>query len=307
MRNTLLLTALLAVLFAACGDGGQARVPAEELRDGDFLETRKGQVVVLLMGMQGCQKTSQATEVLAELSGTLGDQVTFARIDVPPPRSSVDPVANWRHDYHYGVDEDRLLADELDFFYYPTLYILDRDGEVRYSGGCEPEALSKMVKGVRDEKPGDMKITFSLPMLGVGAMAPDVVGAQVDPTTPTVYFFTSIDCPFSRKAMEELPLLLAEFEEEEYDVVVVEKGRSASAIGKLYDESDLDGLMVHDKDGAVSRDFGVEPVPFYFVADDAGKVTARGPYTESALRRALGGALGLDLESLGEDESEGAG
>jgi len=65
--------------------------------------------------------------------------------------------------------------------------------------------------------------------------------------------------------------------------------------------------VIRDPKGGISHRYGVEPVPFFYVVDDTGTVTARGPYTELAAKRALGELLGVKVVATDGEESSGAG
>ena len=295
---------LLFALLVACGaESPPADVPAPAPADDGtptgFLDAEKGKVVVLLLGMQGCPGTRDATRVLADLE--VPADVAIARVDVPPPGGRAEPYRNWPHSYRYLMDEDRALAKKLEFFFYPTLYVLDREGEARYSGSCEAGKLAAMVEEIRTERPGGKKKVYTVPPLAVGAAAP----AKRD-AGPTLVFFTSVGCPFSTKALGALPDVELDFEEHDVGYVIVERTAEGPATAKVYDDLELPGDVVNDADGAIAKAYGVDPVPFFFVIDAAGAVAARGPYTEGGVRQALAKALGIEVPG-GAKEATGAG
>jgi peroxiredoxin len=317
-RTVAIAMACLTVL-AACGREEPPAEPAPVAWDTplDFLDAQNGKLVVLLVGMEGCAKTMSGTKLLAELTPDLPDGVVVARVDAPPPGGSIEEVENWPHAYYYDVDLDRDVADRLDFFYYPTLYLIDAEGEVRFSGGCDDrKAIESMVAAITAEKPGDEKHVYTPPLVPVGDAAPAVAakgldGKQVafenfEAEGPTLLFFNSIGCPFSAKAVAGLPDLEAEFEEHGVAYVIVEKSKATAKVRKFYDETDVPGTVLHDADGEVSRLYGVEPAPFFYVLDDTGTVAARGPYTEGAAMKALADVLGIE-GGCGGGSSSGAG
>ncbi len=320
-RRTMCLLCGIAlfVATASCGEqparegtSAPADKPAER-----FLSEQRGKIVVLLMGMDGCPNTPVVTEVLAELDEDCPDDVVFGRVDVAPPGGSIKPTANWPHDFFYAVDTDRAVAQRLEFFFYPTLYVLDREGEVRYAGGCDEAKLKTMISEMLAEKPGSKKKYYTPPLPAVGTpaagfTAKDIKGESVDlkkfqSKGATLLFFTSVDCPFSVEAVRKLPDIEKEFEGKNLSIVLIEKGDSADAVKALYDSVALSGTVVLDTDGNVSDKYGVGPVPFYFVVGADGKIAERGPYTEEAARKALRTALGLQGTEVRPQRSPGAG
>lgn len=279
---------------------------------------QKGKIVVALLGIEGCPQTKIATEVLAGMSQDCPSDLVLARLDVPVQADSpFKPLANWTYNYRYAVDTDRAAADRLGFFYYPTLYILDRDGEVRYSGSCDEAKLKAMVSEIQLEKPGAPKKIYTSPLPAVGALAPvfraknlkgeDIGLQQSLDKGPTLLFFTSVSCPFSIQAARKLPALTQEFQGKDVGIIVIEKGTDAAVINTTYQQIGLSDSVIMDTDNAISQKYGVEPVPFYFVVDKAGKIAARGPYTESAARQALGELCGMQPTEPKSKPASGAG
>jgi hypothetical protein len=79
-----------------------------------------------------------------------------------------------------ALDKDRKLAEKLDFFYYPTLYVFDRDSELRFAGGCDAQRLPEMVAEIAGEKPGAPKKMYSLTQPAAGAAAPAFSARSLD-------------------------------------------------------------------------------------------------------------------------------
>jgi len=270
-----------------------------------FIFGQKGKIVVAILGIEGCPGTKAGTDVLAELSKESPKDVAFARLDVPMSidNASFKPLSDWKYDYYQSVDSDRKVATRLEFFYYPTLYIIDRDGEVRYSGGCDKEKVKSMISEISTEKAGGEKKIYTLPMLAVGSLTPvfqaksfkdeDIYLQQVLAKGPVLLFFTSVGCPFSKDAAQKIPNLEKEFAGKDFSIVIIEKGSDSETINNMYKEMEFNGIVITDKDGAISKKYNVEPVPFYFAIDKEGKISARGPYTESAARQSLNVLFGI--------------
>ena len=319
MQRLLLLLTLAVLVLLSCRKEEPPPVtagPGTGLGPAEFLlnSRQDGKIQVVLLGMQSCATTRAHSRELSKLAPTLGESVVVGRIDVPPPKSFLQPVERFPHGYYYGFDENREIADALEFFYYPTLYIIDADGEIRYSGGLEEAELGEMLAEIEAEQPGDEKACFLPPTPEVGAQAPEITGKNLegvpqdigygDGSGPVVLFFTSVTCPFSSQALEGLPDTLLDFEVDDYTLLVVEKEPDLAE--DLYETAGIEGIVLNDADGKLREAFGVEPVPFFFVVGEDGQVAARGPYTESRLIEALGQALGIDVDTEGRGDS-GAG
>ena len=291
--------------------------PSQPSTEG-FIFGQKGKVVVALLGIEGCSETKRATEVLAKMSADCPNDVALARLDVPiPGQSQFTPLTNWSYNYYQAVDTDRKVANRLEFFYYPTLYIIDRDGEIRYSGSCDEAKLRTMITEIRQEAAGSQKKIYTPPILAIGAPAPvfqakTFKGEDIDlqpaiTKGPVLLFFTSVDCPFSLAAAQKIPLLEKEFAGKEFTIMMIEKGTNTENINDTYQQIELAGMVILDPDNTISRKYNVEPVPFYFVIDKEGKIAARGPYTESSARQALGKLLGMQNAGPKEKVAPGAG
>ena len=306
------------------GCGGAARPEYTSLSaqgsPAQFLVRQQGKLVVALMGMEGCPGTAEATKVLADISREYPEDVVCARIDVPPPGESLEPVKEWSYSYYYALDADRRAARQMEFFYYPTLYLIDGDGDMRFAGGYDQDKLSKMISEILVEKPGAKKKIYTTAALAVGAPGITIVGKDPngkDVQVPTIstaskkkamlLCFTAIECPFSARAMQELPRLAGEFAPKGVSFVVVEKGTDAAAIKSFYDQVAFKGPVIVDTDGSISRDYGVEPIPFYFVVSADGKIAKREPYTPAGARLALEIALGIKPDTPSKPSSTGAG
>ena len=319
-----LLLASVVLVVAACGgesadpETTPAAPPPESFATPEaFLAAQEGKVVVLVLGMESCAGTRAATRALAEMAPGLPPDVAAARLDVPPPGGTLEPNESFGLPIHYGLDADRTVARSLDFFYYPTTYVLDREGEVRFAGAFDRAKLSAMIGEIRAEKAGDEKKVYTAPLPSVGSAAPVFTAAGLDGEPrpigsferdgPTLLFFTSIGCPFSAKAARALFDVEIEFEEHDVAFVTVEKSAASKAMLDFHEEAELPGTVVLDPKGEVSHRYGVEPVPFFFVIDGEGTIAARGPYTEVSVRNALRAALGIEGSSDHPGGAEGAG
>jgi peroxiredoxin len=282
----------------------------------EVLGPYRGDVVVLLMGKEGCPGTADLSGELAEYSKVKPEGVSLLRVDAPPPGGKVKAAKKWTAGYPYTLDNDRVVADHMGFFYYPTLYILDQDGEVRYTGGGE-DNFKSIVSEILDEKPGAPKKMFSPLMIAVGDKgAPfstnsldgaKVSSASYEENEAVLIIFSSTTCPFSKKAVASAPRLRDEFAGNGGDVLIVDTGGDPEAIRAFYEESTPGITVIPDEDKKISKDgYGVQAVPFFYVLNKDGRVAYRMPFSEDAARDAMRVTLGL-MKKPAKIEARGAG
>jgi len=280
------------------------------------LASYQGDVVVLLMGSPTCPGTRDITARLSEYNGNKPQGVELVRIDVPPPDGKIKKPAKWTEGFPYYIDDGRKIADDIGFFYYPTMYILDGDGEVRYTGGWE-EAVPEYVSEILAEKPGGKKRMFSPTMLDVGEKAAYFSGTTLDGKRvsteefpgrqATLLIFSSTTCPFSKKAVASAPKLLEEFKDRKAGVIIVDAGGDPAKIRSYYDEKTPGVPVLSDQSKAISKDkYGVQTYPFFYVMNSKGAVSYRMPFTEDAARTAMQSTLGM-LDGNVKIKTKGAG
>lgn len=297
-----LLLAAAGMLLGAAGCERKAgpRAPV------DPLAGYRGKTLVLLMGMPGCPGTAKAAGFLAEYSREKPEGVAVVRLDVAPPGDSVAEPRGGDAGFVHEVDRGRKVADRLEFFFYPTLYILDKDGKVRFRGGCEPDRVREMVAEIAAERPGAPTRVYTPPLPAVGTAAAAFAGKDLDGKdvslealrgkAATLLFFGSTTCPYSKDAVSSLPALAAEFGGKGAAVAVVNIGESPKAIRPFYASKAPRITVVADETSDIGeKKYGVRTVPFFYVLDKAGKIAARRPFTPDAARLALAKALGLKL------------
>ncbi len=311
--GTALLLVAGGMLLAAGGCGRKAGPRTPE----DPLAAYRGKTLVLLMGMPECPGTAKATVFLSEYAREKPEGVAIVRLDVPPPGESLAEPKGGDAGFVHKVDRDRKVADRLEFFFYPTLYILDKDGKVRFRGGCEPVRVWEMVAEITAERPGAPKRVYTPPLPAVGTAAAafagkDLAGKDVSLDSlrgkaATLLFFGSTTCPYSKDAVSSLPALAAEFGGKGAAVAVVNIGESPEAIRPFYASKAPKITVVADETSDIGeKKYGVRTVPFFYVLDKAGKIAARRPFTPDAARLALAKALGLKLRPR-THRSRGAG
>ena len=243
--------------------------------------------------------------------------VAVLRIDVPAPGKGVEKARNIPAGFSYAVDEKRKTADSLDFFYYPTLYIFDRDGDLRFRGGCEEESVGNIVKALVAEEPGAVKRSFTPAVPSAGDRAAGFTGTTTGGErvtldglrgeAATLLVFGSTTCPYSTKAMESMPGLVSEFAPKKTSFVIVDPADSAGAIKDFYAAKAPGVPVLVDSTREISvKKYGVQTVPFFYVIDADGMIAGKMPFSEDAARAALNSVLGLSSKPV-PVKSSGAG
>lgn len=136
------------------------------------LNNYRGNILILLLGRDDCPGTAMTTIALDRYILTKPKQISIVRLNVPLRNENLIPSSKWNHSFPCFVDKGRKIADKLDFFYYPTLYVYDKQGNKRYVGAFDKDKIDTMVREILAEKPGDMKKIYTLPMSAVGKYAP---------------------------------------------------------------------------------------------------------------------------------------
>jgi len=272
-----------------------------------FLAPYHGKVLLLLMGREGCPGTGKATEFLHTYAATQPEAVAILRLDVPLAGEVLKLSEEWAHPYPRKVDAGRKIADALDFFFYPTFCVFDPDGEMRYSGGCDPEKLPQMVKEILAEKPGQPKKSYNLPMPKAGEAAPAFTGtdlngqvstlARLQGKNATLLVFAQTSCPYTIDALPAIQRVANAFRTHDVAVVVINTGETLETIQPIYDKSLSDLPVVWDKAGDISKQYGVDVTPFFFLLDQNGKVVKHGSFKAQTVTKALNTLLDRSVDA----------
>ncbi len=247
---------------------------------------------------------------LTEYAKEKHEGLAVVRVDVPMQAGgSVREPASLDSELNYVVDSNRVVADKMEFFFYPTLYIVDKDGVVRYRGECEEEKIRKIVSEILTENPSSPKKMYTPPLLEIGSRVADFTGTTIGRKktslnklkgkTATFLFFGATTCPFSVKAAGNLPALSSEFKTKGVGFVIVNFGQSANEIRSVYSEKAAGLTVIVDADSTISeKTFKVPAVPFFYVLDKDLKVLERKPFTVAAAKTAIGKNFGVTTKPV---------
>ena len=210
-----------------------------------FVAGYRGRILVLLLGMQTCPGTALATDALVKYVEQPQKEIAVVRMDVPPPIGEFLQLEEGELPFEYRTDPERLVAAGLDFFYYPTLYIFDQEGQMRYSGGCDDVAiLDDMLRTIIEEEPGDPKHVFTPPLMEVGARAPEFTSVTLDGELvslgdlsgekATAVIFARTSCRFTVAGFSSMHQLRESFKDKGVEVFIINKGEPADRIRSAY-------------------------------------------------------------------------
>jgi peroxiredoxin len=268
-----------------------------------LLKDHRGNVLILLLGIEGCPGTAKATEGLDEYVGTKPEQVSVVRLDVPPPNKTLKATSERKHRLPRFVDAGRKIADELDFFYYPTLYVFDGDGVKRYVGGYDRDKIAAIARDILAEKPGAKKKIYTPPMPAVGEPAPAFSGGTLTGKAVSkdsllgkhglLIFFARTSCPYSMRDIPEFKDIADHYRGKGLAAVAVNMQEDLSDIKPLYEGKCAGESIIWDRDGKICKSFGVDAVPFFFLTNEHGKVVARGEFTHTSASDSINAMLGL--------------
>jgi thiol-disulfide isomerase/thioredoxin len=301
---------LTLLLIASMFVGGCSKSPAPKPTAAhppgslsELLKDNHGRVLVLLCGVEGCPGTAKATADLDNYLSAKPEGVSVVRLDVPPPNKTIQLAPGWNHKFPQYLDEYRKIAGELDFFYYPTLYVFDGDGDKRYAGGCDKDKVAAMVREISAEKPGAKKKIYTVPMPAVGESAPafsrdTLAGKAVTLKSLAgkhglLIIFARTSCGFSKADMPQFKQIADSFDDKGVAVAVVNQQEELADIKPIYAEKCPGVPVVWDRYGDIGRSYGVDAVPFFFLLDDHGKIVSRTSFTEATAINSISSMLGV--------------
>ncbi|MEI6646276.1 MAG: redoxin domain-containing protein [bacterium] len=298
---------MLGYVFTGCTPKQHSKEQRSNGIMQSFLAPYQGKVLLLLMGREGCPGTAKATAFLHTYASAKPEAVAILRLDVPLAGEVLELSEEWVHPYPRKVDTGRKIADALDFFFYPTFYVFDPDGEMRYSGGCDTAKLDSMVKEILAEKQGQPKRSYNLPIPKVGEPAPAFSGTDLNGQSltltrlqgkkATLLVFAQTSCPYTINALPAIQRVANAFREHDVTVVVINTREALETIQPVYDKSLSDIPVVWDKGGEISKQYGVDVSPFYFLLDQNNKVIKRGSFKAQTVTKVLNTLLDRSVDT----------
>jgi len=271
-----------------------------------ILSQYQEQILLLLLGRDSCPGTAKAMSILDGYATEKPDGVVIVRVDVPLPGESLQPSSGVDYAFRRFMDNDRLVASELDFFYYPTLYVFDGDGTKRFVGGCDKDLVAQMVQEILAEQPGHTKKIYTLPMPEIGTQAPSFSGST--PANETValntllgesgllIFFSKASCSFSTKELPHLKDITDAVCGKGVSTVIVSQKETTASDSSIYEMHCAGVPVVQDRTGDIFKSFGVDATPFFYLLDKNAMIIKHRSFTHTVAMNSVNAMLGLEPE-----------
>ncbi len=88
----------------------------------------------------------------------------------------------------------------------------------------------------------------------------------------SILFFWATWCPHCRRELKSLNVIRKEMDKQGIKIVLVNVGEPARIVKKYLEKHKIDGLVLLDKEGALSESYGVIGLPTFFFVDGEGVV-----------------------------------
>jgi thiol-disulfide isomerase/thioredoxin len=277
----------------------------ETMNIDSILSQNPGKIRLLLLGRDGCPGTAKATTVLEELAEQEPNNGAIIRIDVPLSGETLEPFPEGGCRFPRFADSGRLIAKELDFFYYPTLYVFDKDGTKRFVGGCDKPFIAQMIKEIVAEGPEYAKKIYTMEMPALGSIAPVFSGASDDKTLSLdsllgenglLIFFSNSSCIFSNQALPHLQNIADIVRGLGVSTVIINRKEVVVSDNSKYETQCAGVPVVYDHTGEIFQSFGVDATPFYYLLDKEAKIIKHRSFTHAVAMNSVNAMLGLEPE-----------
>jgi peroxiredoxin len=244
--------------------------------------------------------------ILNEFAKQKPDGVAVVRVDVPLPGESLLISPSNDDAFPRFSDSGRLVASELDFFYYPTLYVFDGDGIKRFAGGCDKDLVIQMVQEIIAEQPGHTKKIYTLRMPEIGTQAPSFSGSTsanervalnaLLGESGLLIFFSKASCPFSTKELPHLKDIVDTVHSKGVSTVIINQKETAATDNSVYEIQCAGVPVVQDQTGKIFESFGVDATPFFYLLDKHARIIKHRSFTHAAAMNSVNAMLGLEPE-----------
>jgi len=323
MRKTILTTCVVGlaavILFAGgCGRSSQGPSPTAQPDAGQirtaFLKDNKllGKPILIEFGIVTCELSDKGFTTMIKLQGgDLVEGLSYVRVEASDDAKAVDEYYKANPaGFPVEQDPDRKLADAFGATIYPVFLLIDKFGNTRYMGGFPKENLGDWTEMLLAEKtdPGpdtprlgvktldgqELLASTKLPELG-GDTKP--LGDYLGPRG-AMLVFADTGCPYSGKAIRDLPSVSATLKKAMVATVVVNITDAEEKVKAYYAKQKLKLPVVYDVGSAVRINWDIQSVPTIIFFDAQGRIAYNGPAIWSDVGTAGEMALGLRPGSL---------
>jgi peroxiredoxin len=291
-------------MVASCGEDKEQPVlkgPAPTSCIQQIQKDHPGKLLILLLGSATSSETIKSCAVLDEYIQTKPNESAVVFVDVPSNAVSGNFSAKWLHRFTRIADKGRVLADKLSFLYSPTLYIFDKDGVLRFRGGCELHEFSSIVDDILQEKTDSPKRIYSRLMPKKGSKAPLFLGKNIDGSEinlPAISGKRGILIVFVRaasstsiKEFEDLDSLAFPLGQEGFPTLVVINNEEDASFERLKKYSDV-MTLIPDLHNSIFNKYAISTTPYFYLIDNSGTVLAHRSFTKGAVIKTVDKYLG---------------
>jgi peroxiredoxin len=272
----------------------------------DFLKKLKlrDQPVMIEFGMVGCELSEKGLDAMAELKRNSELKgLAFVRVEsskkCPETESYYEKKAL---PFPLYYDGDRVLGTAADATAIPTFVLVDKFGHVRYRGTYPEQVVPWAKTLIAEEKdPGADVALFGAKTLDIKGLLADTKLPDLKETTKPladymgtnglVVIFVDTKCPYSIKAMAELPSVVKVLRERQIASVLLNVDDPRKAVESFYAKRDVGASVVYDAGSGTRKSWNVNSVPTVILIKGDQTLT----YTGKAVWSDLGSAIEKSL------------
>ena len=306
----------LSLLLAGCGSNeSRSRTPTlDELVQVAFLKQYKllGRPALIEFGAIDCELSGQGLDEMIRLhrNGAIPGLAYF-RVELGErTQAAEDYYAGKSPGFGVHYDPDASLAQAARATVYPRFVLVGKFGHVRYRGRLPSEHLADWARllGAETRDPGP-----DVPLMGVVKLdAPKLLAAtrlpelkgEVKPLADymgraaMMVMFVDTICPFSAKAIEDMPKVAAALAKHMVASVLVNLDDPAEEVRGFYAERRVGAPVLYDTTTGTKHRWNLDSVPTVVFIDSAGQIAYSGPAVWADLAKAGEKALGLPPGSI---------
>jgi peroxiredoxin len=312
----------LAVLLSACvgksppappaANPGQPAVatpvkPLFEDREALDLRPYRGRVVVLELGVVGCDLTGEVYEQLRKIHKELGKDAAFVKVDCGQSVKEKEIQEYYlKNPAGFDVfgDPTGNIGLALPSQAMPTLYLFNKWGTNVYFGGYDEASFRKMVGALKAESKPLPENLFFKKVLDRGQPLPEITLNDLAGNKVTlseyragakafVVLFCGTSCPTSRLGVEQMGKMANDLGEAGLKVLAVNGEADVEKMRAAYDPMGLSFPVLVDSDGGAMKAYEIDTVPTVFVTGPDGLIALRSLWQEEAITQEVKILLGL--------------
>ena len=307
--------AALSLLLAGCGSGESAQAPTpDKLAQIAFLKEYKllGRAVLIEFGAIDCELSGQGLDEMIRLyrNGAIPGLAYF-RVELSErTQTAEDYYAGKSPGFGVHYDPDTSLARAFRATVYPRFVMVGKFGHVRYRGKLPSEHLgdwASLLAAETDDPGPDVLlmgvVKLDAPKLLAATRLPELKG-EVKPLADymgraaMMVMFVDTTCPFSAKAIKDVPKVAATLARHKVASVLVNLDDAAEDVKGFYGKRRVGTPVLYDTTTGTKYRWNLDAVPTVVFIGSGGQIAYNGPAVWADLAKAGEKALGLDAGSI---------